>query len=86
MLSAFKCSFAVAAPGALCAAFEMFALPLRGPHMLFFSISHSSLPIVLLVLLAVPAFAIGHWSQPRCSLAHPLVSRSVSRSERPQCC
>jgi hypothetical protein len=58
MRSLFKWALLLAAPGALWAAYEMFGLTLGGPQMLFFSISHALPPLFLLVLLAVPSFAI----------------------------
>jgi hypothetical protein len=50
----YRWSAFVALPGGLWAAFEMYGLTLRGSQMLFFSISHNMLPLVLAVWLSVP--------------------------------
>jgi hypothetical protein len=41
-------------PGGLWAAFEMYGLTLRGSQMLFFTIAHTMLPLVVAVWLSVP--------------------------------
>ncbi len=46
---------AVASPGLLWAAYEMYGLTIRGPQMLFFSISHGNAPVLLLVILGMLA-------------------------------
>jgi hypothetical protein len=45
----------LALPGGTWAAFEMYGLTMRGPQMLFFSISHTLFPMVLAVFLSVPS-------------------------------
>lgn len=51
----YRWSAFLALPGGLWAAFEMYGLTLRGSQMLFFTIAHTMLPLVLAVWLSVPA-------------------------------
>ena len=53
--SIYKWSAFLALPGGIWTAFEMYGLTLGGPQMLFFSIAHTLLPMVLAVYLSVPA-------------------------------
>jgi hypothetical protein len=48
-------SVLLALPGGLWAAFEMYGLTLHGSQMLFFTIAHTMLPLVVAVWLSVPA-------------------------------
>jgi hypothetical protein len=52
--SLYRWSVFLALPGGLWAAFEMYGLTLRGSQMLFFTIAHTMLPLVLAVWLSVP--------------------------------
>jgi hypothetical protein len=53
----YRISAYLALPGTLWAAFEMYVLTLGGAQMLFFSIVHTMPPLVLAVLVSVPALA-----------------------------
>ncbi len=44
----------LALPGGLWTAFEMYGLTISGPQMLFFSIAHTLVPMVLAVFLSFP--------------------------------
>jgi hypothetical protein len=52
--SLYRWSALLALPGGLWAAFEMYGLTLGGSQMLFFTIAHTMLPLVVVVWLSVP--------------------------------
>jgi hypothetical protein len=52
--SLYRWSAFLALPGGLWAAFEMYGLTLRGSQMLFFTIAHTMLPLIIAVWLSVP--------------------------------
>ena len=52
--SLYRWSAFLALPGGVWAAFEMYGLTLRGSQMLFFTIAHTMLPLVVAVWLSVP--------------------------------
>ena len=66
----------LAIPGGLWTAFEMYGLTMSEPQMLFFSIAHTLVPMVLAVFLSFPTGLL--WlAQTIAALAHPIYRAKV---------
>ncbi len=77
----YRWSAFLALPGGLWAAFEMYALTLRGSQMLFFTIAHTMLPLVVAVWLSVP-MGVAWLGQSVAAVALPAYQTKVSVSRR----
>ena len=77
----YRWSVFLAMPGGLWAAFEMYGLTLRGSQMLFFTIAHAMLPLVLAVWLSVPT-GVAWLAQSMAAVAHPSYRSKLSIPRR----
>lgn len=77
----YRWSAYLALPGGMWAAFELYGLTLRGPQMLFFSISHTMPFLVLAILLCLP-FGFAWLAQSLIALLVPSYASAIAVSRR----